>query len=147
MPVNERSLQNLTDKYQFTAGNRAGGRTPGSPNRKTVIAKWLNMEIEVSDLKNNLTLCTAEDAIILAMIRKAISGDTNAAHLLLDGKHGKIKNEPEGGEYIPEVLTGLSDEQLRRMNAAKRMYMEALNGKVEYAEVIEEKEKPDNEPG
>ena len=118
------NIAQLGEKYHLTPESRAlitNNSRKGIPNRKTAIKKWLDTDIPVADLEGNLTICKAEDAVILAMIRKAVSGSETAAALLLDSLYGKIKNEPDAAKDNTGVdLSLLSVEELKIMAALER---------------------------
>ena len=126
MAVQEASLNNLKPgQYLSNPENRAlitNNSRKGKPNRTTVANKWLDVQIEVTDLKNDPLLCTVEDAIFLAQARKAIAyGDTNAATFCFDMRYGKIKAEESKMEPIEGVnLSLLSTDELKIMAALER---------------------------
>lgn len=145
MSINERSLANLqTQKYLFSADNpaRNAGRKPGIPNRKTIISQVLDQKITVKDLVTGEdTTMTVELAIVAAQAAKAIHGmDTNAAHLLLDGKYGKVAPLNEQPDTTGPDLSGMSEAQLRKIAYARRLYMEAIAGNVDSNDHIQEAE-------
>lgn len=77
------------------SGNPAG-RPKGSKNRSTIIKKWLHA---LSSGKNPLTGETedlsVEDKMTLALISKAMKGDTHAYKALMDSAYGHPKQEIE----------------------------------------------------
>ena len=92
------------------------GRPKGSRNRSTLVEKWLKVKIKVPNLntetgiktfeslKDELNI-TLEDAIILALIQKAQSGDVAAIKEIQDTLHGKITDKSEiehGGTIVSE---------------------------------------------
>lgn len=92
MPYNTNSMNNL---QPFTGKNdtrRQNGRKAGSKNIKTITRELLEGEIDLSlpineDIKKYLTKnssCSCMEAITLAMIIKAVNGDTRAASLLFE---------------------------------------------------------------
>lgn len=92
MPYNTNSMNNL---QPFTGKNdtrRQNGRKAGSKNIKTITRELLESEIDLSlpineDIKKCLarnSSCSCIEAITLAMIIKAINGDTRAASLLFE---------------------------------------------------------------
>lgn len=125
MGVQQASLDNLQpEKYLITPESRAlitNNSRKGIPNRKTAIRKWLDVDMEITDLQGNTKLCKAEDAVILAMIRKAALGSEAAATLLLDSVYGKVKNEPDAPlENTGVNLSLLNDAELKVMAALER---------------------------
>lgn len=146
MGVHPNSLKNLQpEKYHITKEARAlitNNSRKGIPNRKTVISRILEMQTKAQDFDGNENSMSVEDAIIVAMVRKAKDGgDVNAAHLLLDGKYGKVaaitETPPESG---PD-MSGMSEKQLRMIAEARRMYLNAINNTMhEDAEVVSDSE-------
>lgn len=87
------------EKHKFKKGQSGNpkGRPPVLPELKAVIEKVLNEE------KDGIT---ALDAVILALHRKAVKGDTIAARELLDRYYGKPKQTMDvttGGEKISNL--------------------------------------------
>lgn len=62
------------------------GKPPGTKNRSTLLRKWLEAGTKVG---------TVEDEVILALIKKAKSGDIQAIKEIQDTLHGKIADKSE----------------------------------------------------
>jgi hypothetical protein len=71
---------------QFKKGNSGGGKPKGTKNRSTLLKKWLEVGAKVG---------TVEDEVILALIKKAKSGDIQAIKEIQDTLHGKIADKSE----------------------------------------------------
>jgi len=79
------------------------GRPVGSKNRKTLLKKWLELNANVlKPITNEETAGTVEDAVYLALIKKALEGDVNAIKEISDTMYGKLtdKTEHSGGMEI-----------------------------------------------
>lgn len=97
-------------KHQFTSENQPAkrGRPKGSHNRKNLLRKWL----EIEDFFDNplkapdapLVLMSVESRIILALIKKAISGDLASIIEIQDTMYGKIKNTVEMEQQSAQVV-------------------------------------------
>lgn len=92
MPYNANSMNNLQPFTGKDDARRQNGRKAGSKNIKTITRKLLEGEIDLSlpineDIKKYLSKnsgCSCIEAITLAMIIKAMNGDTRAASLLFE---------------------------------------------------------------
>lgn len=92
MPYNANSMSNLQPFTGKDDARRQNGRKAGSKNIKTITRELLEGEIDLSlpineDIKKYLTKnssCSCMEAITLAMIIKAVNGDTRAASLLFE---------------------------------------------------------------
>ena len=76
------------------------GRPLGSKNRKTLLKKWLELSADVlAPITNAKFKGTVEDAVYLALIKKALEGDVNAIKEISDTMYGKLtdKTEHSGG--------------------------------------------------
>ena len=119
------------------------GRPKGSRNRSTLVEKWLKVKIKVPNLntetgiktfeslKDELNI-TLEDAIILALIQKAQSGDVAAIKEIQDTLHGKIPNVNEltgkdGGAIQTESKVDLTKLSIDELIEFKKM-LEKVNG-------------------
>ena len=84
--MNEKSLKNLK-KFSSDYQPKKNGRTKGSLNRSTIAKKWLEVfsqeELEDGEVK----WLSNEEAITLALIRKARNGDVNAYKALMDSAY------------------------------------------------------------
>ncbi len=89
MPVNDKSKANLIPPKKGEVRNPAG-KPKGTLNSKTVIRKWLEMEEEIMDpISKKKVRMTQFDAISLAQLSKARSGNTQAFNALMDRLEGK----------------------------------------------------------
>lgn len=104
--------QNLKPK-PFTKDNQPKNRgsRKGVPNRSTTLRKWL---FDPVDIVNPGTLKkekgTAEDEIMLALLRRARNGNIQAIKEILDTVYGKQSNV--NFNLNPEELQNLTDEEL-----------------------------------
>lgn len=86
------------------------GRPKGSPNRKTLLRKWLDVTSDNG---------TVEDDVAIALIKQAQKGDVAAIKEIFDSVHGKVVDKSE--TTFKEVSSSADD-------VAKR-YVERLKGK------------------
>ena len=81
------------------------GRPKGSLNRKTIIAKWLEVSEEFENpITGKIEKMTQYDITTLALIKKAREGDVAAFKELYDSVFGKIVNQTDitsNGETLP----------------------------------------------
>ena len=93
--------ENLKPFKKGQSGNPKG-RPKGSLNRSTIVKKWLSA---LTDSKNPLTgdveNMSQEDAITLALMKKALSGDVRAYQALMNSCYGTPKQHIE--QTITEV--------------------------------------------
>jgi hypothetical protein len=85
------------------------GRPKGSPNRSTLLKKWLSAKMEITNPITRLKeKGKVEDEVILALVNKARKGDVPAIREILDTMYGKTveKHEisGEGGGPIPITI-------------------------------------------
>lgn len=72
------------------------GKPVGTKNRSTILLKWLPSKIEITDPETKQQVkVTLEDAINLAIIKKAADGDVAAFKEIQDTLHGKLKEVTE----------------------------------------------------
>ncbi len=77
------------------SGNPAG-RPKGSKNRSTIIKKWLTaLDKGKNPMTGDTEDMTVEDKMTLALIAKALKGDTSAYKALMDSAYGQPKQELE----------------------------------------------------
>lgn len=107
------------------------GRGKGTLNTKTILTKWLSQQVK---MRNPATQkeekMTAIDAITIAMIGQAMSGDTRAYQVLMDRLEGKPAQRveltgEEGGPIVQEHVHAidykqLDDDTLRKISAARK---------------------------
>lgn len=112
MPYNSVSSNNLKP---FTSGEdtrRQNGRKKGSKNIKTITRELLESDVDLSlpisdEFKNYLGSNGNRsyiEAITLAMIIKAINGDTRAASLIFDRSKELGVNDKESFFDKPEIV-------------------------------------------
>lgn len=105
------NTQNLKPFKPGQSGNPAG-RPKGARGRATIIRRWLEA---IDKAKNPITGDTeqmsVEDRMTLAILAKALKGDTNAYKALMDSAYGAPKQEIEETS-TQEVITRIkwSDE-------------------------------------
>lgn len=88
---NQKSLQNLKPIKPGEVRNPAG--RGHSPNRSTVVKKWMSLEQKSTNPITGLTeYLSQEDLITLAIIKKAREGDTQAYSKLMDSCYGTVQS-------------------------------------------------------
>jgi hypothetical protein len=86
------NLENLTPWKEGQSGNPSG-KPKGALNRATILKRYLatNLKDNPSDIPFELEgKITVEEAITLALIKKALSGDMAAIKEVQDTVHGKM---------------------------------------------------------
>lgn len=83
------------------------GKAVGTKSRKTLLRKWLELNASVlTPITNAPQDGTIEDAVNIALIKKALDGDVNAIKEINDTMYGKIT---EKHEILGELeVTGIS---------------------------------------
>lgn len=83
------------------------GRPSGSKNRKTLLKKWLELSADVlAPITNAKFEGTVEDAVYIALVKKALDGDVNAIKEISDTMYGKLKDSMEHtGEVTVNQIT------------------------------------------
>ena len=67
------------------------GKPVGTKNRKTLLRKWLELNASVlTPITGEQQTGTIEDAVNIALIKKALEGDVNAIKEINDTLYGKI---------------------------------------------------------
>lgn len=101
----------------FTSENQPKNRRSrkGVPNRSTVLKKWLYAETDIVDPKGRKQPGTAEDEIMLALLRRAKAGNVQAIKEVLDTVYGRQGNV--NFNLTPEELRNLTDEELDALSA------------------------------
>lgn len=90
-------LDNLTPWDAGRSGNPSG-KPKGTLNRSTILKRYLSAKLKdvpedvPCELEGQITV---EEAINLALIKKALSGDISAIREIQDTVHGKITNVAE----------------------------------------------------
>ena len=80
--------ENLIPYKKGETGNPKG-RKKGSKNRSTIAKKWLDTNQKFKNpITGNEEDLTQEDAMTLALIKKASTGDVNAYKALMDSGYG-----------------------------------------------------------
>ena len=112
MPYNANSMSNLQPFTGKDDSRRQNGRKTGSKNIKTITRELLESDVDLSlpisgeiktYLSNNGNRSYIE-AITLAMLIKAINGDTRAASLIFDRNKELGINREEGFFNKPEIV-------------------------------------------
>lgn len=83
----------------FTSENQPPGHKKsrkGIPNRATLLKKWTGVKLDlVNPITKDKERGTVEDEIILALVRKARTGDVAAIKEVQDSLYGKIVEKRE----------------------------------------------------
>ena len=87
--MNDKNLKHI-EKGQVLNPN---GRKKGSKNRKTILKKWLSIEVNETLPDGSCEIITLLDKIVLEQIKSAMKGETPAYKEIMDGVYGKIKDE------------------------------------------------------
>lgn len=107
------NVDNLTSWKAGQSGNPTG-KPKGTLNRSTVLKRYLGakMKSNPEDIPVELEgKITVEDAIALALIKKALSGDVAAIREVQDTVHGKITDTSEvQHSYTKMESVMISDE-------------------------------------
>ena len=87
------------------SGNPAG-RPPSSRNRASLLRRWLDTPITVAPLADDATPepGTVEDAVAVALLRRALTGDPRAFREVMDSVYGKVPAQPLA-DPAPRVTT------------------------------------------
>jgi hypothetical protein len=87
------SKEDIT-KYEFKKGESGNpsGRPKGSLNRSTIAKKWLEVLSQEELEDGQVKWLSNEEAMTLALIRKARNGDVNAYKALMDSAYGTAKD-------------------------------------------------------
>lgn len=104
MPFNAKSANNLKPFSGKDDSRRQNGRKRGSKNMKTIMRKFLDDNVDLSlpidkTMRDHLSKhndITYAEAITLAMLIKAINGDTRAASLMFERMDSLGINEDKG---------------------------------------------------
>jgi hypothetical protein len=83
--------QNLKSFKKGQSGN-PNGRPKGSLNRSTIAKKWLEVLSQEELEDGQVKWLSNEEAMTLALIRKARNGDVNAYKALMDSAYGTAKD-------------------------------------------------------
>ena len=105
------SKDNLIPFKPGQSGNPKG-RPKGAKSRSTVIKRWLEaMDKGKNPMTGEVENMSVEDKMTLALIGKALKGDTQAYKALMDSAYGQPKQEIEEVS-TKEVITRIkwSDE-------------------------------------
>ena len=105
------SKDNLIPFKPGQSGNPKG-RPKGAKSRSTVIKRWLEaMDKGKNPMTGEVESMSVEDKMTLALIGKALKGDTQAYKALMDSAYGQPKQEIEEVS-TQEVITRIkwSDE-------------------------------------
>jgi hypothetical protein len=76
--------------------NNPNGRPKGTKNIKTLLKKYLNMDIkEINDLTGKEEQLTPQDKIVIKAIKQAMLGNDNARKFVRDTMYGRPKETVE----------------------------------------------------
>ncbi len=83
------------------------GKPVGTKNRKTLLKKWLELNANIlTPITGEKVDGTIEDAVYIALIKKALDGDVNAIKEISDTMYGKLKDSMEhSGEVTVNQIT------------------------------------------
>jgi hypothetical protein len=96
--------ENLIPFKPGQSGNPKG-RPKGAKSRSTVIKRWLEaMDKGKNPMTGEVEEMSVEDKMTLALIGKALKGDTQAYKALMDSAYGQPKQEIENTGHS-EVIT------------------------------------------
>lgn len=116
MPKNS-GHKNLIPAKKGEPSRNPNGRPKGSPNRATVLRKWLDIATKVKNPETGEMLeGTVEDRVAMALIAKAIKGDVQAIKEINDSLYGKahqaiqVGGDPENPLHIIWKEEILGDE-------------------------------------
>lgn len=112
MPYNSTSINNLQPFTGQDDPRRQNGRKAGSKNIKTITRELLEKEVdltlpineEIKAYLNNNSSYSYTEAITLAMIIKAINGDTGAARLIFERSEKLNIDDSDGFFNQPEIV-------------------------------------------
>lgn len=129
VPLSQRTVAeggNLIPKKPGESGN-PNGRPKGVRNRKTVVREVMQMLVDGVDLRGEELPdpITAQDAMTMAIMRKALAGDVAAWEKLMDSLHGKIADKVDNTHEIKKMGSVVVGEGKKELsfevgNAAKR---------------------------
>jgi hypothetical protein len=93
------------------------GRPKGRRNRATLVREWLEVAQNVKNpLTGEMEQLEQQDLIVLALIKKARSGDVQAARELMDSAHGKVVQITDittGGDKIQQPQWIIADNSTK----------------------------------
>jgi hypothetical protein len=105
----------IEPRWQSGESGNPNGRPKGSKNRSTIAKYWLEMEQSIiNPLTGQNEVVSQEDAMTLALIKKAREGDTNAYKALMDSGYGAPIQQVEQTQTNVD-LTGLSSDDIRQL--------------------------------
>ena len=102
---------NLKPAWKKGQSGNPNGRPKGSKNRSTIARHWLNVN---QNWNNPITgqeeKMSQEDAITLALIKKARDGDVNAYKALMDSGYGSPLQQIEQNQTSIDLSDFTTDE-------------------------------------
>lgn len=105
----------IEPRWQSGESGNPNGRPKGSKNRSTIAKYWLEMEQSITNpLTGQNEVVSQEDAMTLALIKKAREGDTNAYKALMDSGYGAPIQQVEQTQTNVD-LNGLSSDDIRQL--------------------------------
>jgi hypothetical protein len=103
----------IEPRWESGQSGNPNGRPKGSKNRSTIAKYWLSMEQSISNpLTGQKETISQEDAMTLALIKKAREGDTNAYKALMDSGYGAPVQQVEQTQTNVD-LTGMSTDEIK----------------------------------
>ena len=98
------SFPNPETQFKPGQSGNPNGRPKGAKSRSTVIKRWLEaMDKGKNPMTGEVEEMSVEDKMTLALIGKALKGDTSAYKALMDSAYGAPKQEIE--ETSTQVVT------------------------------------------
>jgi len=99
------SFPNPETQFKPGQSGNPNGRPKGAKSRSTVIKRWLEaMDKGKNPMTGEVEEMSVEDKMTLALIGKALKGDTQAYKALMDSAYGQPKQEIENTGQS-EVIT------------------------------------------
>jgi len=99
------------------------GKAKGTLNRETLFKKWLEVSQKVKNpINQKIESLSQYDLVMLALIKKARSGDVNAIREIMDSSFGKLKEQIDTNQTIKQEIdySKLSNETLLELLKAKK---------------------------
>ncbi|MFA6280605.1 MAG: DUF5681 domain-containing protein [Bdellovibrionales bacterium] len=114
------NTENLSPWAEGQSGNPSG-KQKGTLNRATILKRYLAAPLKEAPTDIPIELegrITVEEAIALALIKKALSGDMAAIKEVQDTVHGKIVETSEVSHSYTQmgsVMVGQADRAMRHL--------------------------------
>lgn len=108
-------------KWKKGQSGNPKGKPKGTPNRSTIVSKWLEVEETVQNpLTKKMQKLTQEDLITLAQISQARKGNVRSYLALKDDKYGKQTVQVEVDANIIELDWNKIGEAFDKAVSAKK---------------------------